>query len=196
MAGVAMVALLPLIASLSFGETRQDVWLNVLLIMIGLLAGWVIGIVISPYGTREKEDFSVYTKAVTAFAGGYLVAKINDLVGAIFTTTFFSNNLAAFRFLVMLISTVGSVIITFYYRRYVVWEQWPEAKQKQNDKLQIADSRVSIDMTEPQVLQALDNPKNIIYNPPINVGGNYTITVNNISYEFRHGLLDDVKQVQ
>lgn len=58
-------------------------WLNVLLCLFGGILGWSIGMFISPLNPDERREFSEYGKAVSAFIGGFAIAKLEAVFTAI-----------------------------------------------------------------------------------------------------------------
>jgi hypothetical protein len=54
-------------------------WIHVLLLVFGMLLGWVVGILITPQSAEEKTQFSAYGAAISTFLSGYVVAKIDKL---------------------------------------------------------------------------------------------------------------------
>ena len=50
---------------------------NVLLIILGILCGWVAGLFASPFSTEEKGEFAELKKAIYAFVTGYLLSKLD-----------------------------------------------------------------------------------------------------------------------
>src|SRR4051794_34424531 len=63
-------------------EQLQGRTLNYIVLMIGSITGWLLGILISPYGEDEKTQFSNYAKVVSAFISGYLLSKVDPIIGA------------------------------------------------------------------------------------------------------------------
>jgi hypothetical protein len=92
------------------------------------------------------------------------------------------------------ISTLGATLITFYYRRYVVWEQ-SEAWFTHARAVKVrTKKKLWLGMSEPQALRALGlktEPPEAVYNPPTKQDGNYTMTGKGYIVTFRHGVLDD-----
>jgi hypothetical protein len=50
---------------------------NVLLIILGILCGWVAGLFASPFSSEEKGEFAELKKAIYAFVTGYLLSKLD-----------------------------------------------------------------------------------------------------------------------
>jgi hypothetical protein len=49
--------------------------LNYLLVIFGGVFGYCIGILTSPYGAEERQDFTEISRAASAFLSGYVLAK-------------------------------------------------------------------------------------------------------------------------
>lgn len=92
--------------------------LNVLLVMIGALLGWSLGMFFAPYDTGEAERFSSIGQSISVFASGYLVSKLDRFLEA----TLFVNNipyqLAWIRALLVLSSVMLSMLLVFTNRAY------------------------------------------------------------------------------
>jgi hypothetical protein len=58
-------------------------WLNILLCLFGGIVGWSVGVLLSPMTTAEERTFTGYGKAVSAFAGGFVVAKLDVLMKSV-----------------------------------------------------------------------------------------------------------------
>lgn len=75
---LAFVLVIPLIVwgVFSQGESAN---LNALLVVPGALVGWIVGMLMAPVSPGEAKRFPEYGKAVSTFAGGYLVGKVDKL---------------------------------------------------------------------------------------------------------------------
>ncbi len=94
------------------------VFLNITVIICGIALGWAAGILISPYDKEEKIQFGAITKAVSAFASGYLLAKIDPLVAKILDPAILASSLAMFRLMAFVASFLFGAIIAFVFRSY------------------------------------------------------------------------------
>ena len=56
---------------------RPPVARNILLIILGILCGWVAGLFASPFSSEEKGEFAELKKAIYAFVTGYLLSKLD-----------------------------------------------------------------------------------------------------------------------
>jgi len=68
-----------------FARSYQEGALASTFFLIGIAsgaAGWLTGIAISPYNQREQALFTRISNAVYAFAGGYLLSKVEPLIAA------------------------------------------------------------------------------------------------------------------
>ena len=54
-----------------------DVATNQLLFVLGIILGWLVGLLASPFTEIDREDFSALSKAIYAFLTGYLVSKLD-----------------------------------------------------------------------------------------------------------------------
>jgi hypothetical protein len=120
-AAIASAAVLDLTligASLATGTGIEARAMNLAILALASGAGWLIGTIISPYDSKEEAAFSNYSKAVSAFASGYLVAKIDKIVEHVFSPEFLATPDAAFRMILFLGGFIIAVLITFVARRY------------------------------------------------------------------------------
>src|SRR5215217_5741996 len=58
-------------------------WLNVLLCLFGGIVGWSMGVLLSPMTKEEEGKFTGYGRALSAFASGFLIAKLDLLLKSI-----------------------------------------------------------------------------------------------------------------
>jgi hypothetical protein len=59
---LALVAL-----SFLIRQTLQDVYLSLVLLVLGLTIGWVLGTLSAPYTKKEETQFAAYAKAASLF---------------------------------------------------------------------------------------------------------------------------------
>jgi len=50
---------------------------NQLLVILGILLGWAVGMFATPFTRVDREDFAAVRKAIYAFLSGYLVSKVD-----------------------------------------------------------------------------------------------------------------------
>jgi hypothetical protein len=61
----------------------EEWWLNVLLCLFGGIVGWSLGVLLSPMTREEEGKFTGYGRALSAFASGFLIAKLDLLLKSI-----------------------------------------------------------------------------------------------------------------
>lgn len=80
-----VVAAILYIGLVCFARSYQEGALASTFFLVGIAsgaAGWLTGIAISPYNLKEQALFTRISNAVYAFAGGYLLSKIEPLIAA------------------------------------------------------------------------------------------------------------------
>ncbi|MGH8610057.1 MAG: hypothetical protein ACREX9_22405 [Gammaproteobacteria bacterium] len=93
--------------------------INFSVVVFGGVAGWILGILLSPKSKGEATQFSEYGKAISMFISGFLVAKIDILFNqAIQHGDAFSSLFAGRLFLFGAAFGLGT-LATFIGRRYV-----------------------------------------------------------------------------
>jgi small basic protein len=92
-------------------------WLNVAICMLGFGLGWNVGFLLSPF-PNEKIEFQVVAKAITAFLGGFVVAKLDALFGGSQLQALVSSEERFTRFLLFGITFLVGVQCTWVGRRY------------------------------------------------------------------------------
>ena len=97
---------------------EKEFVLHISVMVLGVTIGWVIGILASPYGEKEKEHFSTIVKGVTVFFSGYALAKIDPIITALLKPESFLDPIVAFRVVAFLTSLLLALVITFVYRKY------------------------------------------------------------------------------
>lgn len=121
----SIVFIFVFIISMLYEGSYEEKLMNLTLGLLGGVVGYLMGAVISPYDIKEKEEFTIYTRAVSLFISGYLLGKIDHLMSLLFSQEFFSNKLFAFRFALFFLSLIGIIVVTFVYRKYVAQDPAP-----------------------------------------------------------------------
>src|SRR5262252_9445285 len=62
------------------GPDRAAVGLNLLVSLLGALAGWALGMFFSPIDARDAKRLQFVGKTVGAFISGYLLAKVDPFL--------------------------------------------------------------------------------------------------------------------
>ena len=104
--------------STSVSPDEKELVLHISVMVVGVTLGWIIGILTTPYGEKEKEHFSTIVKGVTVFFSGYALAKIDPIISTLLKPETFLEPIVAFRAIAFLTSLLLAVIITFVYRKY------------------------------------------------------------------------------
>lgn len=117
---VSATVLLAVLCALAFmtGGPKPTVEMNFAVLTLGASLGWIIGIIVSPYSTQEQTKFTALSKAVAAFASGYLVGKVDKLVEKLFDPAFALESVHGFRLLAFVSAFAIVMVLTFVYRRY------------------------------------------------------------------------------
>jgi hypothetical protein len=101
-----------------FGSDKQAHYLNIILLILGLLLGWVIGILATPYTTSEDKKFTGYAKAISAFLSGFIIAKADKAIERLFEPQALTDPVVAFRLTMFAAAFLVALVITFIYRKY------------------------------------------------------------------------------
>jgi hypothetical protein len=117
---ISGVVLAGTVIYLSFlvGDDARATALNLLVVVFGLALGWLLGILVSPYSTKEEQKFSEYAKVFGVFASGYLVAKTDQVIATLLHPDFVLDFIHGFRLLAFLVSLILGLVITFVFRQY------------------------------------------------------------------------------
>lgn len=107
-----------LILAILIGDNSTNKYLHLTVILFGACGGWLLGTLISPYDKKEKEQFSIYAKAISVFLSGYLIAKFDKAATAIFESGNIFDAQFGFRVLAFFISFILAMLITFLFRHY------------------------------------------------------------------------------
>ena len=107
-----------LFIAMRISETPQDQLVNVALVIFGTAAGWLVGTLLSPYNEEEQGQFARYGQALTAFAGGYGIAKLDKVIEHIFLPENLLQPLWGFRVIAVIVPFILAILITFLFRRF------------------------------------------------------------------------------
>ncbi|HUP60650.1 MAG TPA: hypothetical protein VNA69_09555 [Thermoanaerobaculia bacterium] len=87
----------------------------------GMAVGNILGFLASPYNRGEKTAFSEYAKAIATFVTGFLLSKLDTLLGMLADpATLEKNPIYGARALVFAVAAVTALISTYVFRMY--WE--------------------------------------------------------------------------
>jgi hypothetical protein len=106
------------VLAMLIGDMASSHYLSLALLVLGACGGWLFGTLITPYDRGEKAEFATYTKALTAFVSGYVVAKVDKVLETIFTPDFLLQPLTGFRVIGFISAFIICMLITFFFRRY------------------------------------------------------------------------------
>ncbi|HME24739.1 MAG TPA: hypothetical protein VKI44_25990 [Acetobacteraceae bacterium] len=118
-AGLVVAAMLTL-ASTFVRNDRQDIYINLAFILVGVASGWVLGIFLAPYTDIEKSQFTELAKGISIFASGYLVGKIDPLLTYALNPQVLrrTSRIIVFRAVVLTTSMLVTMIIVYVFRSY------------------------------------------------------------------------------
>jgi hypothetical protein len=101
-----------------FGSSSEDHDLNLAIMVVATIIGWILGVLVSPYDQGEQRQFTSLARVASAFITGYLAAKVNSLIDAILSPQLLLTPLPAFRALLFVGAALLATLGTFVYRRY------------------------------------------------------------------------------
>jgi hypothetical protein len=112
---------------IGFMSFQLDYPLSPLLAVSAALVGWIIGILASPMSKEQEDHFGELAKVAAGFFSGYLVSKIDPLVGALVTIpqhgqAEIMQPLVAERVLITLSSFFATLVTVFAVRLYWDWD--------------------------------------------------------------------------
>ena len=93
-------------------------YLTPVILVLGASAGWLLGILLSPYDKDQKARFSRYAMVFLFFACGYFVAKIHRVVDRGLAAEFGPPPLAGFRVIAFGSALLLGLLVTLVYRKY------------------------------------------------------------------------------
>jgi len=92
--------------------------LNILLLLGGGLAGWILGVLVTPL-PNEVSRFSEFGKTITAFVSGFLLSKFERIFNLAITQKSDVSDLLVSRVLLAAASLMLGILFTFVWRSYV-----------------------------------------------------------------------------
>jgi len=120
-----------LVLSFYVAPAPADVVLNVAILATSVIVGWLLGTLLSPGTLREQGQFGNTAKAISTFISGYALAKIDDVLNAIFAPKMLLEStsvLPAFRLAMALSGVVGMALVIYMMRVYIL--EWvPDSKE-------------------------------------------------------------------
>ncbi len=103
------------------GSRAQQYSLTVIIGITGVVLGWLVGLLVSPYEGNEVDRFAALATAATSFVSGYLVSKIDPAItDALSKEKIGSGGGTYFMRLLVFVSCVMIGSITMYsFRAYI-----------------------------------------------------------------------------
>jgi hypothetical protein len=117
-ASAAVLALSLCILAYIIGDDTQAKALNFTVLIFSATIGWLTGIIVSPYDPKEAKAFPKYMGAVSAFASGYLLSKVDVVFTELVKPELILSTTAGFRILAGISAWGIAVIFTYIYRTY------------------------------------------------------------------------------
>jgi thiol:disulfide interchange protein len=94
-------------------------YLNLLICLLGLIIGWMLGTLASPYTKTESVQFLSLSQAISAFISGYLISKLDRFLEvALFTKEGEIQNLAWSQAGLFTATLLVTTLVTFINRTY------------------------------------------------------------------------------
>ena len=131
---IDVILLIFLVLSFYVAPGTADVVLNIAILAASVVVGWLMGTLLSPGTLREQGQFGTATKAISTFISGYLLAKIDNVLNAIFAPKMLLEStsvLPAFRMAMALSGVVGMALVIYIMRVYVL--EWVPASKEATD---------------------------------------------------------------
>jgi hypothetical protein len=66
----------------ALSNSKIEPSINILIVMIGVILGWPVGVYFSPFNKEDAKRLSVIGKSAAAFVSGYLLSKIEPIIQA------------------------------------------------------------------------------------------------------------------
>jgi putative flippase GtrA len=92
--------------------------LNILILLGGGLAGWILGVLVTPL-PHEASRFSEFGKTITAFISGFLLSKFERIFDLAITQKSDVSDILVSRVLLAAASLMLGILFTFVWRSYV-----------------------------------------------------------------------------
>ena len=117
-ASCSVLGLALVILCFRVGQSAEVHAMNIAVLVFGASSGWLAGILLSPYDPKEASNFPRYAAAVSAFASGYLVSKVDRVLEEVLKPEFLFSPVPGFRLLAGLSGFAITLIVTYVYRAY------------------------------------------------------------------------------
>lgn len=94
--------------------------LSVLVGLLGITAGWLVGILASPVNTDETKSFAKYASIVASFFSGYVLAQLEPSLREVFgSAEVLVNPIYGIRVSLFSINFLCALITVYVYRIYL-----------------------------------------------------------------------------
>lgn len=115
---ILVVSTLTLVIVGLLWKWRDD--LAILCALLGIAIGWLVGTLISPYGSETKQ-FATFGKVVSAFLTGFLVSKVDSIFTLLSRDDYhnlITEHMVIRRFLIAVTTGFLSMMVVFISRQY------------------------------------------------------------------------------
>ena len=99
--------------SYSLQNSHPERFFNMLLLPGGGVAGWVVGILLSPRGQQQQRQFETLGRAIGTFVSGFLLAKLAPLLEHLASSNGTWNLIVGVRLLIVLLSFFLGLLFVF-----------------------------------------------------------------------------------
>ena len=102
------------------GWNNSEFAFTLLIGTAGVVSGWLIGFLISPYTLIEEKRFSKLATAIIGFISGYVVSQIQPLISHLFEDlSVIDNPIYGARLLIFLTCLIIGSLNMYTYRLYI-----------------------------------------------------------------------------
>jgi len=100
----------------------DELWTTYILCVCGCIFGWLIGIITTPYDDRDANKLSKFSTMAGTFISGYLLSKIDGLIGKVLDPKTFFDSFTGLRVMLFISFFLLTWIVVFVFRVYTLVE--------------------------------------------------------------------------
>jgi hypothetical protein len=112
------IFLLLIVAYLS-SSGQKDLTFTFLICLFGSIIGWLVAMVVTPYGQADETSLKSFSKIIGSFLTGYVLSKLDKIIETFINNNDYTNELILTRLMLFVSFFFLFWILVFNYRRYV-----------------------------------------------------------------------------
>ncbi len=114
-----------IISASHFGSSKPTPYITISICMLGVILGWIVAIITTPYDKKDEDSSLRFTKLVGTFLTGYILSKSDEIFKKILSPEFIFSKEGGWRLILFLSFSGLSWVVVYVFRLYSSPEEKP-----------------------------------------------------------------------